>query len=350
MSLTYGVTTAKRVADLCRRDLRSGSRTSLSPNLLLRFAQQGTAEQQVAFFNLLVTLLKLSATAPYSSTDSGSQCRNMVSEGAGMLLLWAALDTGSIKTPPSNTAAAAADAGVSGAASGSRSSSSSSSVQAGSSSDTSPALWLLLLGRCCLQWAAELAQLQAEGADWVQIIKQTKQHADAVSYPAATATPPVSTLCFCFSGRQVEVMAETASSAVVIKRDREGSSISAALTAAGYDMRAVLQGFEALAACYPAVLEVNEAGDVVAGNVAGLIKAFEAVGRACSVFAVPHCCNNPGCSNLAGASELFIVSGKGCICGGCQVARYCGRECQKAHWKQHKPVCRMLQAAGAQHS
>jgi hypothetical protein len=66
---------------------------------------------------------------------------------------------------------------------------------------------------------------------------------------------------------------------------------------------------------------------------------------ACSMFAVPHCCNNPGCSNLAGPSELAIVSGKSCICGGCQVARHCGKSLQKAHWKQHKPVCEMLQAA-----
>jgi hypothetical protein len=109
-------------------------------------------------------------------------------------------------------------------------------------------------------------------------------------------------------------------------------------------MGAVLQSFEALAACYPRAFEA--AGS---GNVEVLIGALEAVGRACSVFAVPYFCNNPGCSNLAGTSELSIVSGKGCICGGCQVARYCGRGCQKAHWKQHKPVCKMLQSAAVQH-
>jgi hypothetical protein len=103
----------------------------------------------------------------------------------------------------------------------------------------------------------------------------------------------------------------------------DGSSISAGLTAAGYDMGRVLQGFEATAACYPAVCEADGPDGVVAGRVAGLIKALEAVSSTCSVFAVPHCCNNPGCSNLAGASELDIVSGKGCICGGCQVVRYC---------------------------
>jgi hypothetical protein len=48
-------------------------------------------------------------------------------------------------------------------------------VSSSSSSDTSAALWLLLLGRCCLQWAAELAQMQAAGADWAQLIRQAQQ-------------------------------------------------------------------------------------------------------------------------------------------------------------------------------
>jgi hypothetical protein len=122
-------------------------------------------------------------------------------------------------------------------------------------------------------------------------------------------------------------------------------------------MGPVLQGFEALAACCPIALEAAgpdcEAADNVAAaadSVAGLVEALETVGRACSVFAVPHCCNNPGCSNMARGSELSMVSGKSCICGGCQVARYCGRGCQKPHWKQHKPVCKMLQGANPQHS
>ncbi|KAG1652527.1 hypothetical protein FOA52_009226 [Chlamydomonas sp. UWO 241] len=27
------------------------------------------------------------------------------------------------------------------------------------------------------------------------------------------------------------------------------------------------------------------------------------------------------------------------LCGRCGIARYCGAECQKAHWKTHKVVC-----------
>ena len=67
----------------------------------------------------------------------------------------------------------------------------------------------------------------------------------------------------------------------------------------------------------------------------------------CSLAAVPCMCNNPCCTNMAGLSELATVSGRSCICGGCRVARYCSRACQRASWKQHKPVCAALTAAMA---
>jgi hypothetical protein len=28
------------------------------------------------------------------------------------------------------------------------------------------------------------------------------------------------------------------------------------------------------------------------------------------------------------------------LCTGCREVRYCGRACQKQHWKQHKAVCK----------
>jgi hypothetical protein len=41
----------------------------------------------------------------------------------------------------------------------------------------------------------------------------------------------------------------------------------------------------------------------------------------CAGVPVPWCCNNPDCTNLAGASEQQLVGGKGCVCGSCSVAR-----------------------------
>jgi hypothetical protein len=74
---------------------------------------------------------------------------------------------------------------------------------------------------------------------------------------------------------------------------------------------------------------------------------LQAAGAALCSFAVPCMCNNQSCMNLSGLTELGLVSGRSCICAGCGVARYCGRACQRAAWKQHKPVCAALAAAAA---
>jgi hypothetical protein len=41
----------------------------------------------------------------------------------------------------------------------------------------------------------------------------------------------------------------------------------------------------------------------------------------CAQFPLPYCCNNPGCTELHGASELQLVGGKGCVCARCRCAR-----------------------------
>jgi len=77
-------------------------------------------------------------------------------------------------------------------------------------------------------------------------------------------------------------------------------------------------------------------------DLADQLKAFGAA--VCAALPVAQCCNYHGCSNAAGHSELELVGGKSCVCGGCRTARYCSAACQKAHWKEwHKPVCKSLQ-------
>jgi hypothetical protein len=41
----------------------------------------------------------------------------------------------------------------------------------------------------------------------------------------------------------------------------------------------------------------------------------------CDHLPMPWLCNNPHCTNLSGVSELQLVGGKACVCGGCRVAR-----------------------------
>jgi hypothetical protein len=115
------------------------------------------------------------------------------------------------------------------------------------------------------------------------------------------------------------------------------------LAIAGYEPQAVAQQLEHLLAACQALRD--SPCDTTARLLT--VQKLRSTGLTLCSFAVPCICNNPGCASLSGLSELASVSGLSCICGGCHVARYCGRTCQRAAWKQHKPVCAVLGAAAA---
>ena len=52
----------------------------------------------------------------------------------------------------------------------------------------------------------------------------------------------------------------------------------------------------------------------------------------------PECVARAGCAAVGCASEEASS-----VCGRCQAVRYCSRECQRADWKAHKPVCMAAQ-------
>jgi len=121
-------------------------------------------------------------------------------------------------------------------------------------------------------------------------------------------------------------------------------TVSEQLAAAGYGSgtSTAVQQLQALAA---AVKVAKKSEKMDPGPFAALARQLLETGKALSSFAVPLCCNHPVCANISRTLEVSLVSGHSTKCSGCRVARYCCRECQKQHWKQHKPVCQALAAA-----
>ncbi len=53
-------------------------------------------------------------------------------------------------------------------------------------------------------------------------------------------------------------------------------------------------------------------------------------------------CGGPGCGNFLGVCEAALPFKK---CGGCRAVRYCGADCQRAHWREgHKAECKAFAA------
>ncbi|KXZ47908.1 hypothetical protein GPECTOR_32g521 [Gonium pectorale] len=53
-------------------------------------------------------------------------------------------------------------------------------------------------------------------------------------------------------------------------------------------------------------------------------------------------CANPRCANFGRAAEADLDLKQ---CAGCRAVRYCGAECQRAHWPEHRHACAELKAA-----
>lgn len=145
--------------------------------------------------------------------------------------------------------------------------------------------------------------------------------------------------------RQADVGSTSEFVLTTLQQWLKASSTQEQLVAAGYTSQALPQQLQQAVAALQGAQDsaINRQPDAACLQEA--VQQLMAADSALCSFAVPCMCNNPSCTNISGLTELSLVSGRSCICGGCKVARYCGRACQRAMWKQHKPVCAALAAA-----
>ena len=287
------------------------------------------AKEQQQLYSLLSTILKLR----YCVQDDGQRCLGeqmvatccLAAGHAAVALLKMALGPagagGSPKPDPRSHSQAEAAAAV---------------------AAQQPALSylpsLVIFGRCLLQWAD---QLQQQAPQLVLLEPGNLQQSNTLLLEHGAA-------CVCVPGlREGSTVkpGQRLESLVATVGEWMGSIDSPAhaqLAAAGCSPQHLQQQLVALLTSQQGTQQ-----GLTDASLTALVQQLQATGAMLSSISVPHICNNPACANLSGPTEVRLVSGRSCICAGCRVARYCGRACQRAAWKQHKPVCKALAATSA---
>jgi hypothetical protein len=290
-------------------------------------APRGGAEQQ-QFHSMLVSLLKLGAVlrqtfdyARQTEALAGTDCWQAAISARAQIGMIGAQDSG---TPASSdqaeTAAAAAAA----------------------------APWLAVFGRCCMLWGVELRQLQQSRPNLGQQLAQLARGGtlDIASVQRVLQLPGIHAAVVALIELEQGVTFPFTAGVAECAEWLGARGRVQALTALGFPADEALQSMTAFV---EAVRVTQAATDAAAAAAAygQMADGASALGVCLNTLAYPDACNNPCCSNMAGATERETVSGRSCLCAGCKVTRYCSRVCQKQHWKQHKPVCKALGAAEA---
>ena len=199
---------------------------------------------------------------------------------------------------------------------------------------------LVIFGCCLLQWAQ---QLQRQGPQLVLLgpgdLQQDTQGLLYDYSAARVCIPGLRQGSIIKPGEWLESLAATVTEWV---GGLDCESTQAQLGAAGCSPEQLQQQLGVLLSA-----QQGTQHGLTDASFAALKQQLQATGAMLCSIAVPHFCNNPACTNLSGPTEVRLVSGRSCICAGCRIARYCGRACQRAAWKQHKPVCKALAAVAA---
>jgi len=215
---------------------------------------------------------------------------------------------------------------------------------------------LVLVGRSCLLWAQHLQQavpqLQRVSAG-VQAVQPFDDITTTTTNSQNPAAPVLALLCLQPDPQGSKPPGSYPASQGLqsafsfVSHWLTAPAVADQLAAAGHNTQQLPQLCQELMSAHRTVTEACASDNFTEATAMALVQQLQVTGRALAGLAVPTLCCNPSCSNITGPSDLQLVSGRSCLCGGCRTARYCSRACQKAAWKQHKPACSALAAAAA---
>jgi hypothetical protein len=214
--------------------------------------------------------------------------------------------------------------------------------------------WLVLLGRCFLQWSVLLTQQQqqqrrqssrrrtisADDETLAGMDPSTNLFTETMGlYSDGGGIEPLVTCgleVLALALADVSIAAQLAAAAGCdVGKLQELVRETATVTGASFLVKQQQQQQRR-----PAAAAVGDGGE---GRV--FSQQLQVLGLTLTSLAFKLVCNNPGCSSLADVSDLQLVKGRSKQCSGCVTARYCSKECQEQHWQQHKPVCKAVKAA-----